>query len=246
MRLKGKVAIVTGAGRGMGEAIAMRLAEEGAKVVVADVDEKPGQEVAEKIRNIGAEAIAIKADVAKRKEAQNVVEACVNQFKSVDILVNNAGIVRYAPFIDMTEEDWDMVVDVDLKGVFNCTQFAAKHMIRQGNGKIVSISSRSYLGGVINQASYVAAKAGVVAFTRAVARELGEYNVNVNCIAPGPTETRMLAQLSGNERKEKIKLVPLGRFGDPADIANAVLFLVSEDADFITGEVLHVTGGAYG
>ena len=229
MRVKDKVAVVTGAGRGLGEASAIRLAEEGGRVVVSDIDLASAQQTADRIKAMGREAIAVKT------------------FGRIDILVNNAGITRDTSIRKMTEEDWDMVLNVNLKGAFNCAQFAAKYMIEQKYGRIINLSSRAYMGNP-GQANYSSSKAGILGLTKSLAMELGRYNINVNAIAPGLIKTPGVITLSHYEKvaERAIQSTPLGRLGEPIDIANAILFLASDEAGYITGDVLHVTGGRYG
>ncbi|MBI2876280.1 MAG: 3-oxoacyl-ACP reductase FabG [Candidatus Tectomicrobia bacterium] len=247
MRVKDKVAVVTGAGRGLGEATALRLAEEGARLVVSDVDEAGAQQTAARVRELGREAIVVLADVSVRQEAVALMEAAVKQFGRIDILVNNAGITRDVSLRKMTEEDWDRVLDINLKGSFNCAQSAARYMIEQKSGKIINISSRAYLGNP-GQANYSASKAGILGLTRALALELGRYNINVNAIAPGMIRTPGVTSLGHFEKivEKAIQNTPLGRIGEPIDVANVVLFLASEESSYMTGDVLHVTGGRYG
>ena len=247
MRVKDKVAVVTGAGRGLGEASAIRLAEEGGRVVVSDIDLASAQQTADRIKAMGREAIAVKTDVSQRKEAEELIETAVKTFGRIDILVNNAGITRDTSIRKMTEEDWDMVLNVNLKGAFNCAQFAAKYMIEQKYGRIINLSSRAYMGNP-GQANYSSSKAGILGLTKSLAMELGRYNINVNAIAPGLIKTPGVITLSHYEKvaERAIQSPPLGRLGEPIDIANAILFLASDEAGYITGDVLHVTGGRYG
>lgn len=245
MRLSKRVAIVTGAGRGIGEATAIRLAQEGAKLGLGDIDIEAANKVAKRITSTGRETIAVKVDVANRRQAQRLVDTVVDRFGTVDILINNAGMLRNAPFLEMTEEDWDTAIDVNLKGQMNCAYFALRHMVKQKYGKIVNMSSRLYWGGV-NASMYASAKAGIIGLTRSLAMEFGKYNINVNCVAPGPVETRMIAWMPEAVRQKRIRMTPLKRLGQPMDIANAMLFLVSDESTFITGEVIHITGGLLG
>lgn len=247
MRVKDRVAIVTGAGRGLGEASAIRLAEEGAKIVVSDIDLETAQQTADKIKTMGREAIAQKTDISQRKEAEELIETAMKTFGRIDILVNNAGITRDMSIRKMSEEDWDIVLNINLKGAFNCTQFAVKHMIEQKYGKIINISSRAYMGNP-GQANYSASKAGILGLTKSLAMELGKHNITVNAIAPGLIKTPGVITLAHYEKiaERAIQNTPLGRLGEPVDIANVVLFLASDEASYITGDVLHVTGGRYG
>lgn len=246
MRVKDKVAVVTGAGRGLGEAAALRLAEEGANVVVSDIDEASARQMMEKIQALGRESISVKTDVSVRPEAEALMEATVKKFGRIDILVNNAGITRDTSLRKMTEEDWDLVIDINLKGSFNCAQFAARHMIEKKYGKIINLSSRAYLGNP-GQANYSSSKAGILGLTRALALELGRYNINVNAIAPGMIRTPGVTSLGHFDKivERAIQSTPLGRIGEPIDVANVILFLASDESCYITGDVIHVTGGRY-
>ncbi len=249
MKLVGRVAVVTGAAQGIGKAIALKLAEEGASVVVGDVQIEKASLVAEEIRRAGGQALPVAVDVSSRSDVQNMVDATLRAFDSVHILINNAGIMRSAPLLEFGQEAWDAVMSVNLRGAFNCSQAVLEHMMAQRYGKIVSISSVTALGhGVPNALAYAASKAGVVQLTKVLARAAGPFGINVNSVAPGSIPTAMTAfglteeqlQSKINEKKEQ---AVLGRTGEPKDIANAVLFLVSDDASFITGQVLKVDGG---
>jgi 3-oxoacyl-[acyl-carrier protein] reductase len=249
MRVKDKVAIVTGSGRGIGAATAVRLAEEGAKVVVTDVNEALCKEVVQQIQEKGGEAIAVACDVTHRKQVQEMVQTTVDIFGRIDILVNNAGVIRDNLVHKMTEDDWDTVMNVHLKGAFFVTQEVQKYMVPQKYGKIVSLSSTSALGNR-GQLNYATAKAGLQGFTRTLAIELGKYGINVNAVAPGFIATDMTkatAERIGMDFESFKQAVAdktlLKRIGEPIDIANAILFLVSDEARFITGQVLYVSGG---
>lgn len=249
MKLRDRVAIVTGAGRGIGKAIAMLLASEGAKVVVNDIDLETMQQVVDEIKSQGPTAIALKADVVNRAEVQNLVKTTIEHFKEIHILVNNAGVTRPAPLLEITDEDWDAVLDIDLKGVFNCIQAVSSYMMQQRYGKIVNIASVAGTGtSNAGMANYAAAKAGVIQLTKVAARELGRYGINVNAIAPGVIVTDMTYSHRGKEEVERFieerkKMTVLGRVGQPEDIANLVLFLASEESSFITGQVICADGG---
>ena len=249
MKLSGRVAIVTGAAHGMGEAIVKRFASEGASVLVADINIEMARRVADEIKSQGGIAIAAKADVADKLEVQDMVRTTIENLNAIHILVNNAGIVRRAPFLELTEEAWDATINVNLKGVFNCSQAVLRHMIEQRYGKIINISSIAGTGhGQPDLASYAAAKAGVIQLTKVTAREAGQYGINVNSIAPGLIatglsyvgRTREETEISIEERK---KLALLGRMGTPEDVANLALFLASDDSSFITGQVICIDGG---
>ena len=244
--LHDKVAIVTGAARGLGAATARRLAEEGCKVVVNDVNEAVAIAAVEAMRVDGLDVHCVIADITKVADVARLVDETLARYGAVHVLVNNAGFPRDGFLTKMTEEDWDLVVDVILKGAFLATKAVVPHMIAQRWGRIVNISSRAHLGNP-GQANYAAAKAGLLGLTRALALEEGRYDITVNAVAPGFMETEMVKALDHYERiKERtIKGTPIQRVGQPADVADAVAFLASERAGFITGETLHVTGGRY-
>ena len=248
-RLEGKVAIVTGAGKGIGQGTAIRLAADGAKVGVLDLKEEFGAETVDAIRSAGGEAVAVGCDVSNSEQCQKAVEKVVAQFGKLDILVNNAGILRDALSFKMSEEDWDAVLDTHLKGTFLMCKFAQKYMVDQKYGKIVNTSSLGAWG-KRGQANYAAAKAGIQGLTKTLAIELGQFNVNVNCIAPGFIQTPMTrgnAERMGVDFEEMVKKAaagfPMRRVGEPKDVANVVAFLVSDDASYVTGEVIAVGGG---
>lgn len=246
--LKDKVALVTGARRGIGREIALALAEAGAKIIVTDIDEKECQTVVKEIEKLGSQGLAKKVDVTNKKEVEEAVKTAVDKFGKLDILVNNAGICPFKPFLELTEEDWDKVLDINLKGYFFCAQAAAKEMAKQKWGRIINIASvaMGQMGiGFPNIVHYVASKGGVTGMTEALAVELAPLGINVNAISPGVIETKMAEPvISDPVAKEGIlKRVPKGRVGQPQDIASAVVFLASEEADYLTGAVLVVDGG---
>jgi 3-oxoacyl-[acyl-carrier protein] reductase len=244
--LKDKIAVVTGAGGGLGSATSLRLAEEGARVVVNDVNGESAQRIAAAVRASGGEAIVHLADVGDPVAAQKLIDTAVWTWGGVDILVNNAGFPRDYPITEMPLEAWRLVLNVCLNGTFYCSQAAARHMVPRRSGKIISISSRAWHGNP-GQVNYSAAKAGIVGFTRALAKELGRYGINVNCIAPGLILHEGIARIPNAEKfvQRFIDASPLGRAGEPVDIANAVVFLASEESSYVTGEVLHVSGGRF-
>jgi meso-butanediol dehydrogenase/(S,S)-butanediol dehydrogenase/diacetyl reductase len=249
-----KVAIVTGAGRGIGEAISIRLAKEGVDIVVCDIDFNNAQKTAEEIKAIGRQSLAIRTDVSKSSDVEKMVNLAMEKFGRIDILVNNAGIVIVKPIIELEEEEWDKVIDVDLKGIFLCSKAVAKVMINQKSGKIINISSDSGKTGYALFAHYNAAKFGVIGFTQGLAKELAPYKINVNAVCPGIVGTKMWDYVDeqlgrrwglpkGEALKMHIKQIPLGRLETPQDVAGIVAFLASPDADYMTGQAMNVTGG---
>jgi 3-oxoacyl-[acyl-carrier protein] reductase len=243
-QLQGKTAIVTGASRGIGRAIAIELARRGAAVVVNyHTSAAAAQEVVDAISAAGGQAIAIQADVSQFEQANALVQAALDAFGKLDILVNNAGTTRDALLVTMREEDWDAVINADLKSVFNCCKAAVRPMIRARSGRIINISSVVGLAGQGGQANYAAAKAGIIGFSKSLARELGARNITVNVVAPGFIPTALTEVLSEEQKQAVLKATPLGRFGKPEEVAYAVSFLASDEAAFITGAVLTVDGG---
>jgi NAD(P)-dependent dehydrogenase (short-subunit alcohol dehydrogenase family) len=246
MRLKDKVAIVTGAGRGIGEAIALRFAEEGAKLIINDVNEADAIRTVETIKGKGGQAATVIGSVASRQVAQKMADTAVKEFRTVDILVNNAGIIRDAMLHKMTDEQWDQVIEVNLKGVFLCTQCVAQVMREKQYGRIINISSSSWRGNP-GQLNYSATKAGVIGMTKTAAKELGPKGINVNVIAPALIWTDMTKSMPPAllQRVEQMLpfLMPLNRWGQPEDVANLALFLASDESSFITGQLIHCDGG---
>ncbi|MDH5163513.1 3-oxoacyl-ACP reductase FabG [Heyndrickxia oleronia] len=243
MRLKDKVAIITGAANGIGFAAAKRFAEEGAKVVIADFNEAEGVMRQTELNEEGYDVIFVQVDVSNKDSVGMMVEQVVSTFGTVDILINNAGITRDAMLTKMKQEDFQQVLDVNLTGVFNCTQAVAPFMIDQGKGKIVSTSSVSGVYGNVGQTNYAAAKAAIIGMTKTWAKELGRKGINVNAVAPGFTETNMVATVPEKVVEAMKASIPMHRLGKPEDIANAYLFLASNESDYVNGIVLHVDGG---
>lgn len=243
MRLAGKVAIVTGGSRGIGYAIAHKLASEGAAIVVGDVNYEGAHVAASELEKLGVPSIAVSCNVAAESDAEQLVSQALDRFGKIDILVNNAGITRDKLLLRMSESDWDSVMTVNLKGVFNCTKAVAKPMLRQRSGRIINIASVVGITGNAGQANYSASKAGVIGFTKTVAREFGSRGVTVNAIAPGFIETKMTEDLPDSAKEAFMSRIPLGRAGTPEDVACAALFLASEEASYITGQVICVDGG---
>ncbi|MFP3918894.1 3-oxoacyl-[acyl-carrier-protein] reductase [Lysinibacillus telephonicus] len=245
-KLDGKTAVVTGASRGIGRAIALQLASEGANVVVNfSGSEQKAQQVVEEINSLGAKAIAVQANVADNESVQSLMNAAIEQFGSIDILVNNAGITRDNLIMRMKEEEWDDVINTNLKGVFLCTKAVTRQMMKQRSGRIINITSIVGVMGNAGQANYVAAKAGVIGLTKTTARELASRNILVNAIAPGFITTEMTDALPEEVKSSMLSQIPLGSLGEPEHIAKAVVFLASEDSNYMTGQTLHIDGGMH-
>jgi 3-oxoacyl-[acyl-carrier protein] reductase len=245
MKLKDRVAIVTGGARGIGETIALTFLQEGAKVAIIDSDKERLEILKKETAKKHEEVMAIPCDITKSSEVNGMVDQVRREFGRIDILVNNAGIIRRGTIETVTEEDWDRVIEVNLKGTFNSCKAVAPIMKSQGYGKIVNVSSiAGKMGDITSAPGYGSSKAGVDALTKTLARQLAPYGINVNAVSPHAIETEMSAQWSKERRKEIIASIPIGRLGKPEDVANAVLFLASEEASFITGEILDVNGGA--
>jgi len=256
MRLENKVAVVTGAGRGIGKAIALSFAKEGANVVIADINIQEAEQVSKEIEKLGRGSLAVKTDVTIKKEVDDLIKKTIEKFSFLDIMVSNAGVSSMEYVIDMPEEKWDFNMDINLKGTFLVTQAAAKQMIKQQKGKIICTASMAGKGGVATQAHYNASKHGVVAYVKSLAQELAPLGINVNSICPGSIKTSMQdrevqwsAQIRGagataeDIREEMANFTPLGRIGLPEDIAKVVVFLASDDAAFMTGQAINITGG---
>ncbi len=245
MRLSGKVAIVTGASRGIGKGLALALAREGANVVVASLDDKEADAVVNTIRSLGRESIAIKTDVAKLPEIEALVDGTLRKFGHVDILVNNAGISVFKPFFEVTEPVWDRTLAVNLKGAFFCSQVTAREMIKSRWGRIINITSCGAKVAFNHLPHYCASKGGLTALTMQMAVELGRYHITVNAVGPGLIRTEANAAILADPTVLRFyeERTPLGRAGEPKDVAGAVVFLASDDADFITGQCFYVDGG---
>ncbi len=244
LRLDGKVAVVTGSSRGIGRAIALKLADRGAKVVVNyRISQAEAEEVASLIRKCGSEAVTFKADVSRREEAEALIQEALGRFGRLDILVNNAGLIRDTLLVRMSDEDWDLVMDVNLRGTFYCCRAAVRPMIRQRWGRIINMSSIVGVHGNVGQTNYSAAKAGVIGFTKSLAKEVASRNVTVNVVAPGLIETDVTTKLNERVKAELFKRIHLGRLGTPEEVAELVAFLASDAAGYITGQVLLIDGG---
>ncbi|PRX27456.1 3-oxoacyl-[acyl-carrier-protein] reductase [Orenia metallireducens] len=246
MKLKDKVAVVTGSSRGIGKAIALKLAKEGAKIVVNYPfagEAENAQEVVDEIEALGGKAIALEADVTEMDQVKAMVKTITKELGSLDILVNNAGITRDTLLMRMKESDWDAVLNVNLKGAFNATKAVTRTMMKQKSGRIINMSSVVGLMGNVGQTNYAASKAGLIGFTKSVAKELATRGITVNAIAPGFIKTAMTDELPENVVEEMIAAIPMKEFGEVKDIANLVSFLASDEARYITGEVIRVDGG---
>lgn len=243
MDLTGKRAIVTGAGQGIGKATALKLAQRGADVVVDDINAETAPQTAQEIQALGRKAVPVVADVSQRDQVEKMIQTAVDELGGIDILVNNAGTARSNVLARLKDEQWDEVLNVNLKGVFYGTQAAARYMMKQRSGKIITISSIYGRIGAIGDANYSASKSGIVGFTKSVARELARYNITVNAIMPGLIDTAILRGIPEKYLNPMIAEIPLGRVGAPEEIANVVAFLASDDASYMTGAILEVTGG---
>ncbi|HJX31951.1 MAG TPA: 3-oxoacyl-[acyl-carrier-protein] reductase [Thermodesulfobacteriota bacterium] len=245
LRLHDRVAIITGGAQGIGRAIGLLLAKNGARIVIADINDKQAEETAQEIALLGRKSLAVKVDVSNFSEAENLGKTVFDAFGQIDILVNNAGITRDGFFLRMKEEEWDAVIAVNLKSVFNCSKAVIRYMGKQRGGKIISVASVVGQIGNIGQANYAASKAGIIGFTKTLAREFASRGIMVNAVAPGFIETDMTRTLPEKVREGFISNIPLGRMGTPGEIAEAVLFLATDASNYITGQVINVNGGLY-
>lgn len=244
MQLKGKTALVTGSGRGLGKAIALKLASMGANIVLNDIAASDAVDAtAEEFKAAGYNVVVTKGDVRNADDVKVMVKTAVDTFGSLDVLVNNAGITKDKPMAMMSEEDWDLVLDINLKGAFLCTKAAAKVMIKQRSGKIVNIASVAGVYGNAGQANYSASKAGLIGLTKTTAKEFASRGVTCNAVAPGLIQSKMTDILPEDVRQNYLKNIPLGRFGTPEDVANVVAFLSSDDSNYVTGQVIDIDGG---
>ena len=243
MRLDGKVAVITGAGRGLGKEAALLFAKEGAKVMVCDINQESAEEVASSVNAGGGEALAFRVDVTDAASVQAMVDAVVKRYGRIDVLVNNAGITADAQLVKMTDDQWDRVINVNLKGVYLCTKAVAPVMIAKGSGRIINTSSVVGIYGNFGQTNYVATKAGVIGMTKVWAKELGRKGITVNAVAPGFIMTDMMSTVPEKILTNIREKTPLGRLGEPRDIAYAYLYLASDEAAFVNGAVLQVDGG---
>jgi len=245
MILKGQVVLVTGGARGIGRSIAERLAKSGANTAIADVSLESAAAACEELAALGVKTMPVKLDVSKAGEVASAFEAVVKELGRVDVLINNAGITRDGLVLRMKEEDWDAVININLKGVFLCSKEAVKVMVKQKYGRIINISSVVAFMGNPGQANYSASKAGIIGLTKTVAKEYASRGITVNAVAPGFISTAMTDALTENVRQEMLKSIPIGKFGSVDDVANAVAFFASPEAGYITGQVIHVNGGMY-
>lgn len=257
MEFKGKTAIVTGGANGIGRAVVVELAQQGANIVIADLDLDSARQVESQIKARGCGVLIANTNIAHKSEVNEMVRNTVDRFGRLDILVNSAGVASIAKLTDTSEQEWDTVIQVNLKGTFLCCQAAAGQMIKQKNGKIINIASMAGKTGPLGEVAYAASKSGIIALTKVLAKELGPYGINVNAVCPGFTETEMAAKaydklgsLQGLDaegfKKHCISLIPLGRLGKPEDIAELILFLASEKAQYISGESVNIAGGRSG
>lgn len=243
MSLESKVVLITGGSRGIGKAIAMEFAKRGANIAICDIDLEGAQKTAKAVEVHKVRCVAYQADVSSLEEVQDVVSKVMEEFGKIDVLINNAGITRDNLLVRMKAKDWEMVLDVNLKGVFNFTKAVARPMMKARSGRIINVSSVVGLQGNAGQSNYSASKAGIIGFTKSTAQELASRNITVNAVAPGFIETEMTRQLPEDVIEEYLNRTPLGRAGTPEDVANVIAFLASDEASFVTGEVIRIDGG---
>ena len=241
--LEGKVALITGGARGIGKEIAMFFAKQGANIAICDVNLEEAEKTAKEILDLNRESVAFKADVTDSKQVQDMVDKILDKLGKIDILINNAGITKDNLLLRMSEEEWDKVIAVNLKGTFVCTKLVSKVMLKQRSGKIVNLASIIGIMGNAGQANYAASKAGIIGLTKSVAKELASRNICVNAIAPGFIRTDMTSRLPEEVQKKMLSMIPLARFGEAKDVADLALFLSSESSSYITGQVIQVDGG---
>jgi len=242
--LKDKVAVITGSARGIGKAIAEEYAANGAKVIISDIMQDKAEETASEIKaKFHVDTLAVKADVSKYEDVEILINQAIEKFGKIDIIVNNAGITRDNLIMRMSEQEWNMVIDINLKGVFNCTKAVSRPMMKQRNGKIINITSVVGEMGNPGQINYSASKAGVIGMTKTTAKELGSRGIRVNAIAPGFIVSEMTDKMTDQAKESLMKLIPMGELGKPADVAKAAVFLASDMSDYITGQVINVCGG---
>ncbi len=243
MKLKGKTAFITGGAAGIGKEIALTLARQGADCIICDVNEELLNQTAAEIEGLGVKSMPIVLNVCSTDDCEQAVNKIIDKFKKIDILINNAGITRDGLLIRMKEADWDAVLSVNLKGAFNCTKAVVKPMMKQRSGAIVNMASIIGIMGNAGQVNYAASKAGLIGLTKSVAKEVATRNIRVNAIAPGFIETKMTHVLSDDVKQAMLNQIPLGKFGTPQDVANLVVFLVTDDSNYITGQVISINGG---
>ncbi|MBU1061962.1 MAG: 3-oxoacyl-[acyl-carrier-protein] reductase [Candidatus Omnitrophica bacterium] len=243
LSLEGKVALITGGAKGIGKEISLLFANQGADICLCDTDIEQAEETAGEIRDLGRDSLSFKTDVTDSKQVQDMMDKILDKFKKVDILINNAGITKDNLILRLSEEDWDKVIAVNLKGCFICTKIVSKVMLKQRFGNIVNIASIIGIMGNVGQSNYAASKAGIIGFTKSVAKELASRGVCVNAIAPGFIKTEMTAKLPEDIQKKMLQVIPLGRFGEPRDVAELALFLSSKSSSYITGQVIQIDGG---
>jgi 3-oxoacyl-[acyl-carrier protein] reductase len=245
MELKGKVALITGGAQGIGKVTALLLAERGADIAISDINREGAEGTAKEIERLGRKGLGLEGDVSNPADAERIVDTTVEKLGGIDILVNNAGITRDGLLLRMAVEDWDAVLNVNLKGTFNCSKAAIKYMIKRKSGRIVNIASVVGEMGNAGQANYAASKAGIIGLTKSIAREYAQRGINVNAIAPGYIQTPMTEGLSEKVKEELKAQIPMAKLGTPLDVGNAIYFLVSDASSYITGQVLNVNGGLY-